>query len=86
MKTNKTIHIITILVGLVISIDSIYGQISQGGTPYSFESKLKSTAETDTTTLSKEVPFIEMPRLKKSQIDSIKKNKNGLTSRQIWQS
>ncbi len=79
MKTKQTIRITVILLGLFLSINTLYGQISQGGTPYSFKSRLKSTADKDTITLSKKIPSIEMPKLKKSQIDSIKeKNKKGL--------
>ena len=63
----------TVILGMLILVNNIsFGQISQGGTPYSFKSRLKSTADKDTITLSKEISSIEMPKIRKQVIDSIK--------------
>ncbi len=56
MRIKQAIRITVILLGLLLSINTLKGQISQGEIPYSFKSRLKSTADKDTITLSKKIP------------------------------
>lgn len=63
-----------LIAALIFCFKISHGQISQGGTPYSFKSILKSTADKDTITLSKDILSFEMPKIREQVIDSIKQN------------
>jgi len=62
------------IVGLITIHNTLYGQMSQGGVPYSFESD----------TFSGEVPVIQMTDIDESTIDSIK-TENGTARARPYQ-
>ena len=72
MRNLKQILILGVL---FIGFNNSFGQISQGGTPYSFQSNLKSSS-TSTTYIDfqKSIPKTEMPKINEQVIESIKQN------------
>lgn len=72
MKTNN-IKQILLMLSLVISCNALFGQVSQGGTPYSLQKGLKNTSG-ETAILSKEVTKLEMPAVPRGEIEAIRQN------------
>jgi V8-like Glu-specific endopeptidase len=71
MKTKTLVF----LTGLFLFCKIVLGQVSQGGIPYSFFSNIKSTS-TSKTSLSSDIPVVEMPLVKQSTIDELKEYNN----------
>lgn len=65
------IKIITLILFLILGSLLTYGQISQGGLPYSFEPNLVSISGKNISTLGN-IEKITMPVISKAAIDSIK--------------
>ncbi len=57
----------------ILYFNSIFGQISQGGEPYSFSSNLKNKQRTDIV-LSENIPFMKMQKIDNEIIEEIKRN------------
>jgi hypothetical protein len=72
MKTNIIKQTLLIL-GLVISSTALFGQVSQGGIPYSLRKDLKNTSG-EKAILSKEIVNLEMSTIPNGEIDAILQN------------
>lgn len=70
----KDLYKNALLLGILISgLNVSFGQISQGGTPYSFQILLKNKIGSSSVELKKDIPLSTMPNISKYSIDEIKK-------------
>jgi len=70
---KKIVKQTVLLIVLTLSQNISFGQISQGGTPYSFQSKLKkSSTSALSIDLQKSIPVKTMPEISTQTISSIK--------------
>ncbi len=74
MKRDTFLKILTILLLCFCWIDVIWGQISQGGQPYSFKTNLKGFDGKDIVEIKKNIPIITMLPIEEIVFDSIKQN------------
>lgn len=81
MKT-LTIKTVTLTLWLMSIVTLTYGQLSQGGTPYSFDSTLVSK-EGNPINPKENLQKMVMPKISQSQIDSIKQKNR--SERQVFQ-
>ena len=81
MKT-LTIKTATLTLLLISIVPLTYGQVSQGGTPYSFDSSLVSK-EGNPIKSREKLQKMVMPQISQSQIDSIKQKNR--SERQVFQ-
>ncbi len=73
MKTKSIIKSVFIAI-IILNCNILIGQISDGGTPYSFSINRKKSTTSQKIELSEKIPTIKMPKIDKTKIDSIKQS------------
>ncbi len=73
MKTKNITKTLFIAI-MILNCNILFGQISDGGTPYSFSINRQKATTSQDVELSDKIPTFKMPKINKTKIDSIKQS------------